>query len=323
MKIAITLGTDSERVGAEHSRSLPTLLTAAGHDVVVYLLGGAPLPGSRTASKHVVAIAGTDGELVDGLECAWRLDPPDVVHAHTWPIGLFAQLAAVRCGLPTVQTFHGTSPTGAQAGLAAQVLRMATWVTVDSNQELETVARLRHSRGRISVVTDGIDVDLVSPTPPAAAGTEPLIVGLPGTDDRDPGFGVVVHALARIAGTPHFLGLARPAQLEQLRVCERLAAALGLQDRVRLEVVDTAADVGRHLALADIATCTAVSATDHSSVLQAMAAGIPLVANDIGVHSDTVIDDVTGFLVPSGQPGPLAKALKSLIAQPFLRQSMG
>ncbi|MBI3227939.1 MAG: glycosyltransferase [Mycolicibacterium cosmeticum] len=132
----------------------------------------------------------------------------------------------------------------------------------------------------------------------------------------------VVHALAKIAGTPHFLGLARPAQLEHLRISERFAAALGLQDRVRLEVVDTAADVGRHLALAG-ATCTAVSATDHSSVLQAMAAGIPLVANDIGVHSDTVIDDVTGFIVQSGQPGPLAKALKSLIAQPFLRQSMG
>ena len=317
MKIAVTFP-----AGTEHARWLPNLLTAAGHDVVVYLLGDAKRPGPCARAGHVVAIAGSNHELADGLESAWRLDRPDVVHAHTWPTGLFAQLAADRCGLPTVQTFHGTSPTGSQAGVAAQVLRTATWVTVGCNQELETVARLRHSRNHASVVTDGIDVDLVSPTP-TAAGADPLIVGFAGSRDGDPGFGLVVHALAKIAGTPRFLGLAHPAQLVHLQDGNRLAVALGLRDRVDFAAVDTAEETARFLAHADIATCTAGHVTDQQSVLQVMAAGIPLVANDTGVLSDAVIDDVTGFLIPPGQPGPLVTALKSLIAQPFLRQSMG
>ena len=44
--------------------------------------------------------------LADGLERAWRAEPPDVVHAHFWMSGLAATAALGDLDIPVVQTFH-------------------------------------------------------------------------------------------------------------------------------------------------------------------------------------------------------------------------
>jgi glycosyltransferase involved in cell wall biosynthesis len=69
----------------------------------------------------------------------------------------------------------------------------------------------------------------------------------------------------------------------------------------------------------------AVVATDDTDdevalVLQAMSCGIPVVAADTGVLSDLVAHGVTGLLVPRDR---LPEALRSLLADPTLRESMG
>jgi glycosyltransferase involved in cell wall biosynthesis len=57
--------------------------------------------------------------------------------------------------------------------------------------------------------------------------------------------------------------------------------------------------------------------------LQAMACGRPLVATTMGGMPEVVADDVTGLLVPPGQPGPLAAALERLICDAELRLRLG
>jgi glycosyltransferase involved in cell wall biosynthesis len=60
-----------------------------------------------------------------------------------------------------------------------------------------------------------------------------------------------------------------------------------------------------------------------NSVLEAMAAGIPVVATDVGGVGDAVVDGETGHLVPAGDAGRLAMALDSLLANPDRARAMG
>lgn len=59
------------------------------------------------------------------------------------------------------------------------------------------------------------------------------------------------------------------------------------------------------------------------AVLEAMAAGLPVVATDIPGCREAVIDNETGFLVPPRNPAALAEALGKLIADPALRARLG
>jgi glycosyltransferase involved in cell wall biosynthesis len=57
-------------------------------------------------------------------------------------------------------------------------------------------------------------------------------------------------------------------------------------------------------------------------LIEAIAAGIPVVATDVMGIRDVVKDDVTGILVPPGQPNRLAEAINRLMADPVLRNRM-
>jgi D-inositol-3-phosphate glycosyltransferase len=57
--------------------------------------------------------------------------------------------------------------------------------------------------------------------------------------------------------------------------------------------------------------------------LEAMACGRPVVASAVGGLTDTVVDGVTGLLVPPRDPRRLASVLRDLLASPRLRTRLG
>jgi glycosyltransferase involved in cell wall biosynthesis len=59
------------------------------------------------------------------------------------------------------------------------------------------------------------------------------------------------------------------------------------------------------------------------SILEAMAAGLPVVACDVGGVGELVADGETGLLVPPGDPARLSEALRRLLADPELRRRLG
>jgi len=60
-----------------------------------------------------------------------------------------------------------------------------------------------------------------------------------------------------------------------------------------------------------------------SSVMEAMAAGLPVVGTDVNGISELVVDGETGLLVPPENPESLAAALASMLEDPALRREMG
>ena len=99
------------------------------------------------------------------------------------------------------------------------------------------------------------------------------------------------------------------------------AEQLGIRDRVRW--TGALDDVSEHLRNADIFTLPSRWESLPLSIIEAMAAGLPVVATDVGGVAELVTDGHTGVLVPPRDVDALAASLDRLLADRQLRADMG
>jgi len=100
-----------------------------------------------------------------------------------------------------------------------------------------------------------------------------------------------------------------------------MAAELGLGERVSF--LGYQAEPARALAVAQLFVLSSRSEGFPRSILEAMRAGLPVVASDVGGVGEAVEHGVNGLLAPRGNPESLADALGRLIADASLRRRMG
>lgn len=135
-------------------------------------------------------------------------------------------------------------------------------------------------------------------------GHEHLVAALPALLARAP------HAALVVAGE----GPLRPA-------LETQARTLGCAARVRLPgAID---DLPGWFATADVVAMPSVQEGLGTSILDAMAAGRPVVASRTGGIPEVVTDGVEGLLVPPGDPGALADALARVLLDPASAVRLG
>lgn len=102
---------------------------------------------------------------------------------------------------------------------------------------------------------------------------------------------------------------------------ERLAADLAIADHVTF--VGEVRDGQNHHRAFDISVLASLSEGFPNTLVEAMAAGRPVVATAVGGSVDAVVDGETGLLVPPGAPHELSAALKRLLDEPDTRSLMG
>jgi len=100
-----------------------------------------------------------------------------------------------------------------------------------------------------------------------------------------------------------------------------LAVSLGLEDRVHF--LGQRMDVDRILANAQVGLLITNWEGFPLSILEAMRANLPVVASGVGGVSESVVDGVTGFVVPQGDVDVLRERLGRLLSDPALRASLG
>lgn len=102
---------------------------------------------------------------------------------------------------------------------------------------------------------------------------------------------------------------------------ERLASSLGIDDRVRFAGFRPNRP-NPHF-LGDVSVLSSVSEGLPNSLLEAMAAGRPVVATRVGAVPDIIHDGENGYLVPPGDAAAMADRLARLLRDPELRRRFG
>jgi glycosyltransferase involved in cell wall biosynthesis len=250
---------------------------------------------------------------------------PDILHANSSKAGILGRLAASAAGVPIrIFTVHGWA-FAAHSGLASLLYRWAdrlvgplTTVTVcvSENDQSAGIRARTCSAEQTVVIRNAVPLDAI----PRARheGPRPLLVSV-GRLKAPKDSLTLVRALAALpAGSFEALivgdGPDRPALEDELRV-------LGLDDRVRL--VGERHDVQALLADGDVFVLSSTSEGLPVSVLEAMAAELPVVASRVGGVPELVVDGKTGLLVPPGDPHELAAALRRLVNDRDLRRRLG
>lgn len=349
MRIAIVSGDD---VVGEDPQQLSAALAGQGHDVTVclrragrrsvqaaadgrYQCLSVPVGPRKSASS--IDVLPYVGDWAAKLERAWSTEQPDIVHAYGWLGGLAAQLAARRRRIPVVQTFLGLTATSrGQADaecnsererIESLLARSASWVTGESSVDVDTLARLRRRRTRVSALTCGVDFERYAPTGPAVSrnGLQRLLCVAPNPLWRN-GIDIAVRALPKVLGAELVIAEndATNAEHDDARArLRRLADDLGVADRVSFAGTVTDDELPKLIRSADIVVCTPRQPPRATSALQAMASGVAVVVATVGVLADVVLDDITGLMLSPEDPVGLSAALRKLLGQSFQRESMG
>ncbi len=268
-----------------------------------------------------------DAGLLWGLVRHIKRSRVDLVHAHEFTMNVYGGVAAAIAGVPGLATVHGRGYY-AQAGRRIAALKLAarlgcTLVAVSADIQRFLMAELGF--GPVRVVPNGIDVDR-----PARGDRDRgrALLGLPshvpvigavGNLYPVKGHRVLLAAASRLEQPVH-IAIAGRGDEEEALVEE--ARVLGLANRLHL--LGFREDVPDLLAAFDIYASPSFSEGQSLALIEAMAAGLPIVATDVGGNSELLGEpEPTGVLVPSGDADALAKALARFLAAPALARDLG
>ncbi len=256
----------------------------------------------------------------------------DAVHAH-WvlPQGLVGVLATRK--VPVVVTVHGGDVFALDQGPLRAAKRLAFGradaVTVNSSATERAVLDLTRPR-RLERIPMGIDVDPVVDTAAVERlrsehrrGDGPLLA-LVGRVVAEKGVFDLLDAVDRLRADLPGVRAVVLGEGQDRVAAEARAADLGLGDHIAFVGWVDPAEVPAWLATADVVVAPSRTAPDGwaeaqgLSIVEAMAAGRPVVASDSGGIGDAVEHEVTGLVVGEGRPDELAEAVRRLHREPAL-----
>ena len=256
-----------------------------------------------------------------------RSTGPAIVHSHLFRAHL-AAARAVRGNRPpvTLATEHQADPRRWALGVLRWATRRTTLVTAVSEGVRAHLVAHGFAPQRVRTVLNGIDVEAAG----GAAARSPAELGLPegaqavlfaGRLMRQKGLDVLLCAVSRVAADLPSLHLLVAGDGPHRGQLETQSAALGLRGRVHF--LGWRDDMPRVMRSA----CAAVLPSRWEGLslvlLEAMAAGLPVVATSVEGHAEVLEPDVTGLLVAPDDAGALAGALRRLLSDAALSGRLG
>jgi glycosyltransferase involved in cell wall biosynthesis len=244
---------------------------------------------------------------------------PDLVHTHLVHADLYGGLAAARLRLPLVSTKHNDDPfrTGSLRFVErALAHRTARVIAITEALGRFQVERVGIPEGKVAVVHYGLDT-LPAPWGPNAEVELPddarVLVAVARLAPQK-GLDVAVAALPQLLARESRAVLVVLGEGPERAALERQAEALGVGDALRLP--GRAGDVSAWLRRAEALVHPARWEGFGLAVLEAMLAGVPVVATRVSSLPELVVDGETGLLVPPDDTAALAAAVSTVLENP-------
>lgn len=252
----------------------------------------------------------------------------DIAHSHEFGMALYGGMAARTTGIPHLITMHG-SHYYARPARRRTALRLVAHL---SGPLIAVSEPLRQSLMR-DLGLPGSDVRVVANGVPLPDFTHPVLRDELGLDPNDrlivavgnlypvKGHMDLVRALALLAEEvpPVHLAIAGRGAMEGRLTL--LARELGVAHRLHL--LDLRSDVPDVLRSAQIFALPSLTEGLPMALLEAMFAGLPIVATRVGQIPEVLGEEECGLLVPPEDPATLAAALATLLKRPARARVLG
>lgn len=266
-----------------------------------------------------------DGISLLGLIRCIRRTRPALIHAHSAKAGFLARLAGPVCGVPVVYTPHafpflmtcGTMRRRMYRALERSVVNATAALIAVSEEERRAALALGYETARVHLIPNGV--------PPCDAGPvtvregEALCVGFFGRLVPQKGPDVLLEAASDV--TAHL-----PQTVFALHGSGPLAKTLrvragkkGLSGHVRFDGPYAQDEAVALMRQADVVALPSRWEGFPYVALEALQAGVPVVASAAGGLSDLIRHGVNGLCVESGNPEALCDALLDLLRHPRKR----
>jgi sugar transferase (PEP-CTERM/EpsH1 system associated) len=259
---------------------------------------------------------------------------PDLVHSRNW--GAIeavpaARLAGVRA---VVHSEHGrelADPAGLNARrnrlrrLLTPLIDRVVTVSADLKAWLRQTVRLPEAK--LLVIPNGVDTERFSPTRRLAGrkalqvSDETAVIGTVGRLNGVKDYPTLLTAFADAARRADHVELVFIGDGPQRAALEATAAALGVSGRVRF--LGERQDVPELVPGLDVFVLPSIAEGMSNTLLEAMAAGRPVVATGVGGNPELVEDGVTGTIIPVRHPAALTKAIDGYLWDAGLRAAHG
>ncbi len=290
---------------------------------------GAMLSGTWRSPNFLLGGIGIFPKVAHAARLMER-DGVDHVHCHfaTHP-ALAGWIVHRLVGIPYSFTAHGSDLHVDRTMLCQKVAEAAFTVTISDDNRAVFERECGGPIDTLEVIHCGVDTSVFHPIPRVADAAAPLEILSIGTLHEVKGQTHLVEACRRLAadGVPfrcRFVGEGpdRPA-------LDRQVAAAGLTDRVEFLGRRTRAEVATLIGSSDVLVAPSVPTRGGKRegipvvLMEAMSAGLPVVASALSGIPELVVDGSSGLTVPPGDAAAIAAALGRLHDDPELRIRLG
>lgn len=323
--------------GEKHLADLANALARRGHDVFAALSLASPLLGELTVvpARNILELPMRSalgvGSALKVAQFA-RENRIDIIHAHVARDYPLAALTASRSGdIPLVLTRHVLFPL---KKIHRLTLRRVARVIAVSQAVAESVrAQAIFDERKLTVIHNGIDVEKFNRKREERLSAETAS----GEKRKRPRVGMIGH-LAPIKGHEDFIRAAaivcarrddvefiiagedKSRTGENRLTIEKLIEESSLSQRVRL--LGWVDDVANLLPTLDLFVSPSRSEPFGLSIIEAMAAGVPVIATSSEGAREIIEADKTGCLIPIFDTEALANAVSALLDDPKMRERL-
>lgn len=275
-----------------------------------------------------------------GIKGIWRLvkimkkDKPDILHTYLFSENILGCIAARIAGIPVVVSSRrdtGMLREGKWQHILAYRLTnklVDKILCVSEAVRKAVLAKEKVSPQKIEVIYNGVDIDKFQ-----VAGFRSQVKESLGIKNDEFLVGMIANfswikghkdfietaemVLKKLPNTK-FLLIGSGELLESLR---SQVTGLKLEDRIMF--LGTRNDIPELLSIMDVSVNASYSEGMSNTILESMAAGVPVVATAVDGNLETVVDGISGILVPSKNPQAMAEAIIKILRNKNLAKRMG
>jgi glycosyltransferase involved in cell wall biosynthesis len=317
--------------------TLPAFDRAAVEPLVCVLTArhpiGAPLLQAEGIEPVFLARAKWDPRALPDLIRVVRERDIDVVHVSGFKATMLGRAAALATGRATVLHIHDARPMPPWVRPIQRHLAPHTDMAVAVSQAMRQTAIDDYGMPpeRVRVLYNGV-LSQAYARVPADAGRrirqelglpqEARLIGIVGRVEPGKGVRPLLHAMPAIRAACPDAALLVVGDGPIRKQCESLTADLGIAAAVRF--TGYRGDVPELLAAMDVMAAPATAAEGLGyAVLEAMSAGVPVVASRCGGPAECLVHGESGLLVPMGDVAALAEALTGVLRDARLGEQLG